>query len=629
MRLYEGDSKDFIEEAEAGVISSRLECSYYDVFHTLPSQGELLSWKNSLKALAGTFDSLGFHDHGILLEYQLPYASKRLDCMISGKDSEDNDQAVIIELKQWSSCRPALGANEVTVRFAEGDKEVLHPSAQVGQYSQYLKGVNTAFYESTKNAPPVSLSACAYLHNYEIKKDDPLFQQKFSSLLKQYPAFIKGDTSFSDFLQSRLSHGHGDSIIRRISQSPIHTNQKLMENVADVIHGKEVYHLLDEQKAIYDKIMALVQQAFQERRRKAIIVKGGPGTGKSVIALNLIEYIISQLHLEAHYATGSRAFTETLRKIIGRNSQYQFKYFNQYRNTGWGKVPVIICDEAHRIRKTSEDRFTRLEDRTGKPQIDEILDAGEVCVFFIDDDQVVRPNEIGNSEYIIEHARAKGNFDIAVEELETEFRCAGSKNFIDWIDNTLEISSTDSKIWDSQKEEFDFKIMDSPDALEKAIREKVKMGFTGRIMAGFCWPWAKSLGKNGKLKNDVIIGDYQRPWNAQPSMKGLPPDIPVSNLWAYDPHGINQIGCIYTAQGFEFDYAGVIFGKDLIYDPAEGHWVGHPEASKDISVKNSKDRFLELVKRTYRVLLSRGMKGCYVYFIDEDSKNYVSSKIKD
>jgi DUF2075 family protein/phage repressor protein C with HTH and peptisase S24 domain len=211
-------------------------------------------------------------------------------------------------------------------------------------------------------------------------------------------------------------------------------------------------------------------------------------------------------------------------------------------------------------------------------------------------------------------------------ELEAQFRCNGSDAFVSWINNTLGIRRTAHVIWD-QHEEFDFKIFSSPLELENAIRNKVARGFTGRVTAGFCWDWSLP-NEDGTLKDDVIVGDYKRPWDAKPEAKRLAPGIPKASLWAYDPNGINQVGCVYTAQGFEFDYAGVIFGEDVVYDFDKQEWIGNPAKSSDSVVKRSKNKFAELVKNTYRVLLSRGMKGCYVHFMNKDTERFFKSRIE-
>lgn len=212
--------------------------------------------------------------------------------------------------------------------------------------------------------------------------------------------------------------------------------------------------------------------------------------------------------------------------------------------------------------------------------------------------------------------------------MEAQFRCSGSDSFVNWINNTLGIRRTANVIWDQAQEDFDFKILTSPEELETVIRNKVNEGFTGRVTAGFCWSWSDAR-NDGTLVDDVVIGDYKRPWDAKDEARKLAPGIPKSSLWAYDPNGINQIGCIYTAQGFEFDYVGVIFGKDLFYNFDYQKWEGHPENSADNVVKRAKGNFVDLVKNTYRVLLSRGMKGCYVYFMDKDTERFFKSRMEN
>jgi uncharacterized protein len=328
----------------------------------------------------------------------------------------------------------------------------------------------------------------------------------------------------------------------------------------------------------------------------------------------------------AHYATGSKAFTETLREKIGKRGAPQFKYFNSFTEAELNSLDVLICDESHRIRETSNNRFTRKERQSDLRQIEELLNVSKVAVFFIDDDQVVRPNEVGSVDYIKEYAQ-KNNCNILEYELDIQFRCGGSDAFVNWVDNTLDIKRTPNIIW-SKDEAFDFQIFNSPLEVENAILEKAREGYSARMTAGFCWKWSAPA-HNGTLADDVVIGDFRRPWNAKPDSGRLAPGIPKSNLWATDPNGLKQIGCIYTAQGFEFDYAGVIFGKDLIYNFDKQEWVSDKQYSADTVVKGSKDKFTDLVKNTYRVLISRGLKGCYVYFMDKDTERFVKSRIEN
>jgi hypothetical protein len=371
----------------------------------------------------------------------------------------------------------------------------------------------------------------------------------------------------------------------------------------------------------FDRVLAAARSGKSKRTKSLVLVIGGPGTGKSVIALNLVARLAAE-GLSSHYATGSKAFTETLRQIVGRRASPLFNYFNSYSAMEPRALDVVICDEAHRLRKTSSNRFTPAAMRTDKSQIQELIDVSQTAVFLIDDRQVVRPDEIGSADLIRQTAKANGA-ELHEIKLEAQFRCSGSDAFIQWVENTLELDRTPTVLW-NLKDSYEFRIVESPEALEAAIRARLMEGYKARLTAGFCWPWSNA-NDDGTLVEDVTIGSFRRPWNAKPEARRLAKGIPRAPLWAYSPGGENQVGCIYTAQGFEFDYVGVIIGADLIYRPSEG-WMGDKQNSYDSIVKRAGDRFVELVKNTYRVLLTRGMKGCYVCFLDKATEDFFRSR---
>lgn len=621
MRLYSGSSSQFIKDSVLNQIAEKLKTAFFASFRYNPSPGEINSWRNSLRAIAQVFEYSGLTDNGILLEYQLPMTSKRLDCLICGKDENGKSNAIIIELKQWEKCFESDAPNEVMAYVGGAQRDVLHPSVQVGQYKMYLEDTHTVFYDRN----PVNLKACSYLHNYYFDKQDVLFAPKFQSILSEIPIFTADDAEkLSNYLIRELDRGEGLDVLARIEESKYRPSKKLMDHVGNVIKGKSEYILLDEQLIVYDRVFRTAQAGFHDRQKNVVLIKGGPGTGKSVIAINLMADLLLK-NYNAQYATGSRAFTETLREAIGRRGAPQFKYFNSYTDAETNAVDVLICDEAHRIRKTSNNFYTPAARRTGTAQIEEIIKAAKVSVFFIDDDQVVRPDEIGSSDYIKMWAE-KFHCRFYEFQLETQFRCAGSDGFVNWINNTLGIRRTANIIW-SGDENFEFKIFNSPQNLEEAINSKLQEGYTARMTAGFCWPWSDPK-PDGTLVEDVQVGYYKKPWNAKPGAARLAAGIPKAPLWAYDPGGKEQIGCIYTAQGFEFDYVGVIVGLDLRYNFEKGTWEAFKEHSFDSPVKRSQDKFLDLVKNTYRVLFSRGMKGCYVYFMDKDTERFFRSRME-
>ncbi|RDK03956.1 DUF2075 domain-containing protein [Paraburkholderia lacunae] len=620
MRLYANHCKTFIEDCERNQIAEKLRTSF-QLYAKNPSPSEFQSWQNSLRALALIFSRAGLTNQGVMLEFQLPTNSKRIDCLLCGFAKDGTPTAVAIELKQWQACEESAGDNEVSTFINGSVRDVLHPSAQVALYASYLRDNHEACYA---DETPIEVAACAYLHNYHSHPADPLRAPKFSALLDAAPTFSADDVDeFVKFLVERVGGGDGLEVLSRMEENRYRPSKKLMDYVASVIKNNPEYTLLDEQQVAFDAVMTAARRGVHDRQKQIIIIKGGPGTGKSVLAVNLVASLLSS-HYSTHYVTGSKAFTETLRKIIGSRGQELFTYTNDYVGAQADSVDVLVTDEAHRIRDVSSNRFTPANKKSGLKQLEELIAAARVLVFLIDDHQIVRPDEIGSVAYIREYAQ---KYKCAVHEfeLEAQFRCNGSDAFVRWINTMLGIDDRPRFEWNDHGA-FDFRIFQSPEALENAIKDKVQAGATGRLTAGFCWPWSDP-NKDGTLQADVVLGNFNRPWNARPDSGRLAAGIPKSSLWAHHPNGINQVGCVYTAQGFEFDYAGIIFGRDLRFDPSQDAWVGDKTKSHDTTVKKSKDDFTRLVKNTYRVLLSRGMKGCYVCFADAETEAYFRSHV--
>ena len=622
MRLYAGMSTEFVRDTTHNRIADKLTDAFVRYYRYRPSPSEIGSWRNSLRAMSLIVADAQLDDHGVMLEYQLPMSSRRLDFLVCAKDRAGRDQAIIVELKQWETCEESDAEDLVASHLGGRLRDVLHPSVQVGQYQQYLKDNNSAFYDEPN---PVGLDACCYLHNYTASVGDVLLAPKFEQVLREYKLFDSTQSEhLSRFLAKRLSAGSGEEVLDKIEGGKSRPSRKLMEHLSSAIRQHAPWVLLDEQMVVYQKIRHAVRRGLEDQRKRVIIVKGGPGTGKSVLAVNLVADFL-RADINAQHATGSKAFTETIWKILGSRAKAQFRYFHHYKDTQTNSIDVLMCDEAHRIRETSNSRFTPTASKSKRRQIEELLDAARTTVFFIDDQQVVRPGETGSTNYIKENALRLG-CELSQFELEVQFRCAGSEGFVNWIDNTLAIRPTANVLWTGE-EQFDFRVLNTVEELEAAMRRHVEAGATARLVAGYCWPWSKP-DLAGELLPDVQIGSWSRPWNARPDAGRLGKGIPPAPLWAYDPRGIDQVGCVYTAQGFEFDYVGVIWGPDLTYRFAEQRWVGNKSASRDGVVKRSGDRFADLVKNTYRVLLSRGLKGCYVVFLDRETENFVRSRME-
>ncbi|KUE88227.1 peptidase S24 [Cupriavidus necator] len=622
MQLYSGSSQQFIDQTTRNAIAATLQANFFEAYRYHPSKPEVMSWQNSLFQMAVALQRAGLTDHGVALEYQLPLSARRLDFMITGHDRGGDQHAVVVELKQWGEVSPSDAEGCVSTWLAGTERDVLHPSCQVGQYEQYLRDVHAVF-----SSGDVKLSSCVFLHNLQHDPENEIFRARHAELLQAYPAFAGNQVDeLKEYLQMRLVGARGVPVMEKVLTSKYAQSKKLLEHTANVVRNQASYVLLDDQKVVFNKVLSRVRnQARRKEKRTMILVEGGPGTGKSVIALHLLGELAAEGFSVLH-ATGSKAFTENIKKVVGSRAAAQFGYthLNMKGDIQPGFFDALVVDEAHRIRAISATRFTKAEHRSGKPQIEELVDAAKVSVFFIDDLQVVRPKEVGSAELVRETARKLGA-ELIEFKLEAQFRCGGSDGFINWIDNTLGVRPTANVLWPAT-EAYEFGICRSIDELERTIRNKNASGTTARLVAGFCWPWSDPR-PDGALVEDVQIGPWSMPWNASPDAGRLAAGIPKSNYWASDPGGIEQVGCIYTAQGFEFDYVGVIFGLDLRYDADTGEWIGDATKSADSTVKRSKEQFVELVKNTYRVLLTRGIKGCYVYFMDEQTRRFFQSRL--
>jgi uncharacterized protein len=620
MRLYSGSVGEFITDTTHNTISDQLRQAFQEYYGRSVNTGEMHSWINSLQFLKNVLERYSPMENMVVLEYELPYTTQRIDCLLFGKGEDEKDNCVVIELKQWEKVKDSEIDENVITYVGGAERMIPHPSFQVRGYHYYLQDFVEMFHEET------ALSSCVYCHNYSADGNGILFLPKFQPILDEFPLFTKNDFGkLGDYITKRLSRGQGLELFNRFLTSRIAPSKKLIECTSDMVLGQKIFNLLDEQITANNTIIDRAKKCAKLKNKSVIIISGGPGTGKSVIALNALAELLSK-GLMVYHATGSAAFTRTLRKIAGARAANLFRYFNSFSNHRENEIDVLICDEAHRIRKTSNYRFTKKENRSSTAQIEELIKTAKVSVFFIDEFQVVRPEEIGSIGLIKETA-AGHSADVYEFELKTQFRCSGSDGYLNWIDNTLMVRETANRVL-TRNDKMEFRIFRSTyELFEEIKRKNIEKPNSARLVAGFCWPWSDP-NPDGTLKEDVVIGDFRMPWEGKDGKK-LAPGIPPAPLWAYDRNGVNQIGCIYTIQGFEFEYVGVIFGKDLMYDPVDKTWKGYPKNSADQSIKKkTNDHFLEHVKGIYRVLLTRGMKGCYVHFLDKGTEDFFRSRIE-
>ncbi|HEY2313638.1 MAG TPA: DUF2075 domain-containing protein [Streptosporangiaceae bacterium] len=582
---------------------------------------ERRSWDRSIPVLANDLVEAGLGDVEVLLEHRLPLSSRRVDAILAGRHPDTGAASyVIVELKQWSEADLFEDDPSLVLIDGYGRHPRLHPVEQVRGYCEYLRDFVPALQADDDN-----VAGAAYLHNATEMGISPLRQLAESRDGRLFTGERRAE--FLDFLRSRLAPGvAGAQYADEFLSSRAAPSRQLLAVAADEIRDREQFVLLDQQRLAHNLVLHATEAARAGDAKTVIVVSGGPGSGKSVIALSLLGELARRGRTVLH-ATGSRSFTQTLRQVTGRGSprtRNLFKYFNQFVDADRNGLEVLILDEAHRMRETSMSRYTPRRLRTDRRQVDELIAAARVPVFLLDEHQVVRPGEMGTVREIEAHATALG---LAVQkiDLNAHFRCGGSEAYMEWVTRLLGLESGGPLHWVGDPA-FTVQVADSPHELEHVLRTKLDKGYGARIAAGYCWPWSDPR-PDGSLVDDVVIGDWSRPWNLRGdrAVGGAPP----SALWATDPAGFGQVGCVYTAQGFEYDWNGVIIGPDLVWR-ADG-WRAVREASRDPDLRSrtkvTDHEFGRLVRNVYKVLLTRGMVGTVLYSPDPQTNDMLRALV--
>jgi hypothetical protein len=579
---------------------------------------EYASWRNSLgNAMYHALNTSEIPgDAGVAIEYRVNGRAFRIDFMLSGKNPEGKESLVIIELKQWTEVQYSDLSEHVRTYLGGGLRDTPHPSYQAWSYLSHLKMYNEYIYESG-----VSVNACAYLHNCGDSK--VVNSSRYEEKLNEVPVYIKGQSEqLRSLVKSNIEIGTGTELLERIDAATIRPSQQLADSVGSMLKGQEEFVLLDEQKTVLEKIVQASNESLTGEKR-VLIINGGPGTGKSVISMNALARLTSQ-RLNVKYVTPNAApravFEAKLKKIFGKaDIRSLFSGSGSFTESLESSFDTLIVDEAHRLKMKS-GMFKNL----GENQVKEIIASAKTSVFFIDEAQKVTWSDVGEISMIEGQAKLAGAL---VERLElvSQFRCSGSDDYIAWLDETLGVGPGTEHYFSSEK--FDFQIFDNPVEMHNKIKEKNKMNNKSRVVAGYCWDWISQ--KRPELK-DISIEEfgYKATWN-------LTSD---GSEWIISPKSVEEVGCIHTCQGLEVDYVGVIVGRDLIAIDGVLKTDPSARAKTDASLKGYKKELKEdpvsaelkadeLIRNTYRTLMSRGMKGCYVYFVDEATSDYFKSKL--
>ena len=560
---------------------------------------------------------------GIAIEYNIPPTGCRIDFMMSGYN-KNKSNVVIVELKQWDKATEVKDMNgiyKVNTFTGGGLRDVNHPSYQAMTYANLIRDYNESVQQKDINVIP-----CAYLHNYYFEDDDTLLSDDYKEYTDQAPLFGHSDViKLRDFIKKYIEDGDDGDILYEIDNGKIRPSKMLQDSLRNMLKGNKEFYMIDNQKIVYEYALRNAIDTVSANDKNVMIVRGGPGTGKSVLAVNLLVelnnrnmtcfYVTKNAAPRSVYASKLRGdYTQT---YINHLFQSSGNFIDEERN----KLDCLVVDEAHRLNAKSG-----MFQNKGENQIKEIINAAKFSIFFIDENQKVTLKDIGSEDLIRKFAKEQGA-GIYTFDLDSQFRCNGSDGYIAWLDRILDIKDTAN--FDIDGFDYDFRILDDPNDVRRLIEEKNKINNKSRIVAGYCWNWI-SEGKNNSNVYDIQIPEYnfEMSWN-----------LGNSTTWAIDYNSINEVGCIHTCQGLEFDYVGVIIGNDLRYE--NGHIITDytKRAKTDTSLNGIKKIAIEqgqevankiadnIIKNTYRTLMTRGMKGCYVFCIDKSMRDYLNTLI--
>lgn len=618
MIIYSGTRADFLRHAD-GYIEERIAGAYLKSTGRYAPDGEQRAWKESLGEMAKVLRAPGLPDDmGVGIEYQIPQSAKRIDMLLTGRDLDDAPHLVIVELKQWSSSRVSDKDGIVIARRGGAfEREGPHPCYQAWSYAALLNGFNEAIYEGD-----IRLRPCAYLHNY--RRDGVIDDPRYADYLAKAPLFLRGEDEqekLREFIRRHIAKGDKASLLHEIENGRVRPSKQLADAVAGMLADQPEFVLVDEQKVAYETVLSLADSAATGRKQ-VVIIAGGPGTGKSVVAVNLLAELTRRRKLARYVSKNAAPRTVYAEKLRGKRRRAEvnvlFGGSGTFVETPANAFDVLVVDEAHRLNEKSG-----LYGNLGEHQVKEIIQATRCSAFFVDDAQMVTLSDVGHSGEIRRWAEVLGA-EVTRLELPSQFRCAGSDGYLAWLDGLLGIRETANDDFDHGA--FEFEVLDSASELHERIIALNRPANRARVVAGYCWDWKS---KKNPEAWDIEIPEqgYRRQWN-------LGSD---GSLWIIAPESVEQVGCIHTCQGLEVDYVGVIIGPDLV--ARDGQLVARPEARSkmDRSIRGWRKaakqdpatvgRVDQIIRNTYRTLMTRGMKGCLVTSTDEETREFLRKRL--
>lgn len=617
--IYEATKTEFLSDVTNELLIERLYQSYQEKIGRT-SKSEITSWENSLQRMGNVMQDKEIpRDASVAIEFKIPNTSKRVDFLVAGSNG-NQDHVVVVELKQWSEVEKIGTKDAVVNTFLGGAiRPATHPSYQAWSYAALIKDFNENVQEQH-----IELNPCAYLHNYRKAENDPLTDRHYKEHLEKAPVFTKGEIQkLRDFIKQYVRKGDRNQLIYQIEHGRIRPSKSLQDSLSSMLKGNEEFIMIDEQKIFYEDAYQLAIEGVKKEKKHVMVIEGGPGTGKSVMAVHLLVNLINQGLMTLYVSKNAAPREVYSSKLKGTMRKTEidnlFKGSGSFTKSELNEFNVIVVDEAHRLNEKSG-----FYGNQGENQIKELIKASKFTIFFIDEKQKVTLKDIGSIDLIKKYAE-EFEAELITGKLTSQFRCDGSDAYIAWLEDALQIRET-ANTYDYGVD-YDFRVYEDPNDMLQEIERLNQLNNKSRILAGYCWEWPTKERQNTNYKDITIPEhDFEISWNLKES------------IWAIDQDSIREAGCIHTAQGLEFDYVGVIIGPDLIYKNGQVLTDYSKRAKSDQSLRGIKKMAKEnpekaqaiadeIVRNTYRTLMTRGQKGCFIFCTDPELNQYFQSRL--
>lgn len=594
--------------------------------------GEEGSWRNSLPHMARVLETANRPELWVMLEYR-PFqaGNQRADVILLGR--KNGKRAVlVVELKQWSKASWDPESHKA-YDFGAKYKESRHPYDQSDDYARFITNYTAGFHPSG-----ATVESAAFLHNASSERIQQLWTAGAMHQERTFAGDAAGIEAFAELIRDYFDEDEsGQETALALRDAKPEQGPEILEAASRFFQDPDAFPLTDEQHEVVSTVQGILRETEKDMdnlsKKAIVVIQGAAGSGKTWICVHLLAAEAKGQHQVA-FATNSSQLRASLQKAAKATPETKsLQGMITSARSYWdleshaGTKDLLIVDEAQRISEwTIRTGFgnakhvqAELEEKN-ITQLRELVQTAKVVVLMMGTHQQANPADYLTVEKAEELAD-RLHIPFHYMELTEQHRSRGSKAYEEWVQSLV---NGDPEVWHDQ-DGFTVKVTDSPAELEALT---MSSDGDNRLLAGFAWEWKKwpkpAPNSIDEVPFDIVEGEWKKRWNLRNKIDGYPSDV----NWPLDPKGAEQVGSIFTSQGFEFDNVGVLLGRDFVYSPSEARMIVDIEESKygKLAQKARKDEsFGERIRDQYNVLLTRGMSSIALHSVDPETNAFLKS----